>query len=113
MLESLARQIEPGIDLAGVPIPRPEQLHRVGGEAGGTLEAAVRDPRVPAALRQILPAHHHRSAARMAGDVVVDVLRRVGLVVHEEATVAQADVLHEDRITRHWLRAGVRDVDPP
>ena len=49
----------------------------------------------------------------MSGDVVVDVLRRVGLVVHEEATVAQADVLHEDRIARHGLRAGVRDIHPP
>ena len=110
VLEPLARQIEPGIDLAGLPILRPEQLHGIGGEAGGTFEAAVRDPRVPAALRQILPAHDHRPAPRMSGNVVVDVLRRVGLVVHEEATVAQAHVLHEDRITRHGLCAGVRDV---
>ena len=49
----------------------------------------------------------------MAGDVVIDVLRRVGFVVHEEAAVAQADVLHQDRIARHCRRAGVRDLDPP
>ena len=113
VLEALARQVEPWVDLGGVPVLRPEQLQRVGGEAGGARKAAVRDPRVPAALRQILPAHHHRSAARVVSDVVVDVLRRVGFVAHEEAAIAQADVLHQDRITRHWLRVGVRDLDPP
>ncbi len=113
VLAPLARQVEPGIDLALVPIVRSQQLHRVRGEPGGPLEAAVRDPGVPAALRQILAAHHHRTAARMAGDVVVDVLRCVGLVVHEEATVAEAHVLHEDRIARHGLRAGVRHLHPP
>ena len=113
VLEPLARQLGPGIDLARVPVGRPQQLHRVRGETGGSLEAAVRDPRMPAALRQILAAHHHGSAARMAGDVVVDVLRRVGLVVHDEATVTEAHVLHENRIARDGLRAGVRHVHPP
>ena len=46
MLEALARQIELGVDPACVPVRRAEQLHRIGGEGGGTLEAAVRDPRV-------------------------------------------------------------------
>src|SRR4029453_18030304 len=78
VLKSLTRQINPWIDLACLPILRPEQLHRIGGKAGGTLEAAVRDPRVPAALLQVLPAHHDRAAPGISGDVVVDVLRRVG-----------------------------------
>ena len=38
-----------------------------------------------AALGEVLPAHHHRTAARMPGDMVVDVLRRIGLVAHDEA----------------------------
>ena len=49
----------------------------------------------------------------MPGDVVVDVLRGVGLVVHDEAAVAEAEVLHEDRVARHRLGAGVRDLHPP
>ena len=97
-------RLAPGIDPAGVAVARPQQLHRVGGEAGGTLEAAVRDPGVRAALRQVLPAHHHRPAARVTGDVVVDVLRGVGLVVHDEAAIAQAEVLHEDRVARDRRR---------
>ncbi len=113
VLEPLARQVDAGIDLAALSIVRPEELHRVSGEARGTLEAAVRDPGMAAALRQILTAHHHRSAARMAGDVVVDVLRCVGLVVHEEAAVAEAHVLDEDRIARQGLRARARHLDPP
>ena len=51
VLEALARQIELGVDPACVAVRRAEQLHRIGGEAGGALEAAMRDPRVAAALR--------------------------------------------------------------
>ena len=54
-----------------------------------------------------------RARSAVAGDVVIDVLRRVSLIVHEEASVAQADVLHGNRITRRWLRAAVRDLQPP
>ena len=113
MLESLAGQIGSGIDLGGVPIAGPQQLHRVGGEAGRAVQATVRDPRVAAALRQVLPGHHHGPAARVQGDMVVDVLRGVGLVVHDEAAIAQADVLHEDRVTRHLGRARIHDVEAP
>ena len=43
MLEALARQTDLGVDPARVPVPRAEQLHRIGGEGGGALEAAMRD----------------------------------------------------------------------
>ena len=99
--------------LLGVAIGRAEQLHRIRGEAGRAIEATMRDPRVATVLRLVLPAQHHRTAARVGGDVVVDVLRRVRLVVHEETALAQSDVLDEDRIPRHFDLPGVRDLEAP
>ena len=115
VLQSLAGQAASRLeaDDVGVAIGRAEQLHRVRGEAGRAIEATMRDPWVAAVLRQVLPAQHHRPAAGMPGDVVVDVLRRVRLVVHEEAAFAQADVLDEDRIARHFDVPGVRDLEAP
>ena len=113
VLEAFARQIGLGVDPACVPIRRAEQLHRIGGEGGGAIEAAVRDPRVQGALGEVLPAHHHRPAARMPGDMVVDVLRHIRLVAHDEAAGAEADVLHEGRIAGQRLRTGVRHLHPP
>ena len=34
----------------------------------------------------------------MLRDVMVDILARVGLVVHEEALVAEPEILDEDRV---------------
>ena len=93
MLQPLPGQAGREVDDVRVPISRAEQLHRVRAEAGGAVETTMRHPRVAAALRQVLPAHHDWPQARVHGDVVVDVLRSVRIVVHEEATLAEADVL--------------------
>src|SRR5208282_740528 len=57
-----------------------------------------RNPGVQAALREVLPAHDHLSVNGVRRDMVVDILRGVGFVVHQEATVAEADVLVENRV---------------
>ena len=50
----------------------------------------------------------------MPGDAVVDVLRRVRLVVHQEAAFAQANVLDEDHIACHFdVPNGVCDLEAP
>ena len=56
----------------------------------------MRNPGVQAALREVLPAHDHLSVNGVPRDMVVDILRSVGFVVHQEATVAEADVLDEN-----------------
>src|SRR5271168_349863 len=55
-------------------------------------------PRIPPALRQVLAAHDDPPVTLVAGDVVVDVLRGVGLAVHQETTVTKANVLNENGI---------------
>ncbi len=49
----------------------------------------------------------------MAGDVVVDVLRRVRLVVGDEGADAKSKVLHEECIDRHCDFACVPHLDMP
>ena len=65
------------------------------------------------ALGKVLAARHHRAAPAMPGDAVVDVLRDIGLVAHDEAAVAETDVLHERRIAGHRPGAGVLHLHPP
>jgi hypothetical protein len=45
--------------------------------------------------------------------MVIDILRRIGLVVHEEPALAEAQILHEERIASHCRRAIVDDIHPP
>ena len=113
VLEPAARQVERRIERAAVAIGRAEKLHRVGGESGRALAAAMRNPGMAALLRQVLPAHHDRPAFKMVGDVVVDILRGIGLVVHQERTLAEAHILHEQDIAGRGLRAAVDDLRPP
>ncbi len=75
-----------------------EELHPIGRKATRAVKASVRNPGVQAALREVLPAHDHLSVNGVPRDMVVDILRGVGFVVHQEATVAEADVLDENRI---------------
>ena len=88
-------------ETAVVAVGRAEKLQRVGGEARAAVQAAMSEPRVPAALRQILAVHDHRAEAGMAGDGVVGVLRAVGLAVHQETAFAEADILDEHNVAGH------------
>ena len=103
MLQPRARQVAPGID----PRPRPgyagrraaaRRWRRPRRRRGS--RARPRGGRCPA--RRFCRLITTGPQVRMAGDVVVDVLRRVGLVVHDEAAIAEAEVLHEDRVALHW-----------
>ena len=87
-------------DAIGVAVGRSEHLQGIGGKAGGALEAGVQDPRMAAALGKILPAHDDRAKSRCLRNMMIDVLRGVGLVVHEKAAVREAKVLHQDGIGR-------------
>ena len=100
-------------DAIGIAMTRTEQLHRVGRERARAIETAVDHPRMLAVLREVLAAHHDGPVTRIVGDVVVDILRRVRLVVGDEGTDAQSQVLHEDGIDRHCDFAFVRRVDAP
>src|SRR5439155_17969804 len=115
MLQSLVRKVpsrcEAGTFL--IAMTRTEQLHGVGRERARAIETAVDYPRMLAVLTEVLAAHDDRPAARMAGDVVVDVLRRVRLVVGDEGTGAESQVLHEDGIDRHRSSAFVCCLDAP
>src|SRR5262249_4968620 len=71
------------------------------------------DPWVHASLGLVLAAHDHWPAARVLGNVVIDVLRDVGLVVHQEAAAAEAEVLHEDGVARQVDVATVGHLDMP
>src|SRR5438874_1024955 len=79
-----------GANAIGIAMTRTEQLHRVGRERARAIETAVHYPRMFAILCNVLAAHHDSPAARMAGDMVVDVLRRVGLVVRDECASAKS-----------------------
>src|SRR5207253_6799048 len=85
MLQSLVRKVpspcEAGTFL--ITMTRTEQLHGVGRERARAIETAMDHPRLLAVLSEVLAAHDDRPAARMAGDVVGGVLRRVRLVVGE------------------------------
>ena len=92
MLKPFARQVraERKTECIGVAKARPEKLLSIGRKAVRAVKASMHDERMQPILRQVLAAHHDRPVALMTGNVMVDILRGVGLVVHEEATVAEA-----------------------
>ena len=64
-------------------------------------------PGMRAPLRQILPAHQYEVHAAMLRDKVIEILARIGLVVHQEALFAEAQILDEDGVAGQLLyRAG-------
>ena len=85
----------------------------IGGEAGGAFETAMRDPRVRAALRQVLPAHENMVHDGMPCGKVIEILACVGLVAHQEAPFAEAEILNENSVAGQFTVAPVNDVDPP
>ena len=105
-LEPFARQAnaESEADRIAVAKERPKELHPVGRKAARAIQAAMDGPRMASILRQVLPAHDDGSATRVAGNMVVDVLRGEGLIIHHKAAVAEAKVLDENRI--HGLSRG-------
>ena len=115
MLQPNARQTrsEGKRDLVCVPVGRPEQLQCVCCETGRTVEAAVSRPRMPVILSHVLTAHHNWPEARMRWDHMVDILRGIGLVVHDEAARAKPKVLDEDRVAGDNGAARVFDIDAP
>ena len=72
----------------------------------------MRDPGKSAALRQVLPAHQNKVQPGMPRDMVVDILACVGLVVHQEATVPETEILNEDGVAGQSCRV-VHDLDAP
>ena len=71
------------------------------------------DPGVLSVLCQVLTAHQHRSTPRVTGDVMIDILRRVGLIVRKEAATGETNVLHEDHVQRQRAVAPIRDLQVP
>jgi hypothetical protein len=89
VLESLAWEIlaELQLEALTVSILGAENLQGVSCKGRGTIETAVKHPRMSAPLRQILSAHDDRPAVNVALDMMVDVLGSIGLVVHQKAAV--------------------------
>jgi hypothetical protein len=84
--------------LRGIAPGRTHQLQEIGGITDGAFTTSVRDPGMPPALCQILPRHQDGAHLRIASDVVIEVLTRVRLVVHQETALAEADILDEDGV---------------
>src|SRR4029453_15281478 len=61
----------------------------------------------------ILPTHDDGSEARIGGNVVIGVLGDVGLVVHDEAAPAEAEILDHDRVARQLGLAAVGELEMP
>ena len=49
----------------------------------------------------------------MLSDVMVEILTGVGFVVHEEAPIAETQVLDENGVARDLAVAAVHDFHPP
>ncbi len=115
MLQPLVRQIgeRRQTGLAGCAIGRSEQLHRIGGIGGSAVQAAMQDQRMPAVLGHGLPAHDDRPEPRMGRAMVVEILRGEGLVGHQEAAIAEPDVLHQDGIASDLAGLPVGKLDLP
>ena len=73
----------------------------------------MRHPRVRAVLREILPARDDRPVTFVTCDMVIDVLRCIGLVVGYEATEAESQVLDQDRVDRHVIASLVGRFGAP
>ena len=50
---------------------------------------------------------------RVSGNVMIDILRSIGLAVRQEATSGETDVLHDDRVERHRGVACIRHLQVP
>ena len=49
----------------------------------------------------------------MVRDVMVEILAGVGLVVHQEALIAEPKILDQNRVAWELLVAAIGDLDPP
>src|SRR6516165_1711971 len=92
---------------------RAHQLQIIRGVTGSAFMAAVRYPGMLPGLRQILTGHEDRTHARMLRNVMIEVLARVGFVVHQEPGVPEAEVLYQQRIARERLVALVAHLHEP
>src|SRR5262249_22342220 len=90
-----------------------KKLHSVGCKAARAIKTAVRDPRDSPALRLGLPAHDDGPIRAMLRDMVVDILRRVGLVVHQKPALAEPEVLDQYGIGSFGSFGRIRDIDAP
>src|ERR1700722_15157175 len=102
VLEAFGRQARPewNAELIGVAVIGPHHLAKVGRETRGAFEAPVSGPRIRSPLRQIPPPHQNMIQAWMALDMMVEVLAGVGLVVYQEALIAQPEGPDEERGAR-------------
>src|SRR6516164_210508 len=100
-------------ELRGITPGRPQQLKEIGGIADSAFETAVSDPGMLASLREILPPHQERTHPRMASDVMIEVLARVRLVVHQESRLAEAEILDEDGVAGEHDLATVAHLHTP
>ena len=98
---------------AGVAASRAQDFEIVGRKACCAIEAAMRRPGIGAALGEILPGHQDIAGARMAGDEMIEVLARVGLVAHQKIPLPQAEILNKDGVALRLVAAAVDDLDPP
>ena len=111
-----ARQVGPERkgDLRRIAMGRAEQLERIGRETGRPLGAPLGEPGMPAILCQILSARLSTvpsTACRRRA--VVDILRSIGLVVHQEAAWAQSQILRQHRVEGERPAGPVERLDPP
>ncbi len=102
MLQPRARQSLAERKAKGVIVAKgwPEKLFAVGRKTNRAVDAAMHREGMAPVLRQILAVHDDLAKARVRGDEVVDVLRDIGLVVHQEAPPAEADVLDQNGVHR-------------
>ena len=49
----------------------------------------------------------------MVRDVMVEILAGVGLVVHQEALIAEPKILDQNRVAWELLVAAIDNLDPP
>ena len=73
----------------------------------------MHDPRPASALRQILPAHDHRTRRFVLSDMVIDILRDIGFVVGKEAAIAKTEILDEKHIASDLGFSQIGDFDMP
>lgn len=100
-------------DLSRVAVGWAEELKRIGRKTLCSLEAPMSDPRMPAILRHVLAAHNNRAETRMRRESMVDILRGIRLVVHEEAARAKAEILDEDRVAGRFAAVRVLHIEAP
>ena len=116
VLQPRARQVCPKRKAKSIAVAKggAEELHPIRRKAASRhRDIHGQRPRVVAALREILPAHDHRPVSRVPRDMMVDILRGVGLVVHQESALAETNVLDEDRVEGARGGAGIHRLQMP